>query len=162
MDAFGKPNLRVTTYETYATYIRNHIKPEIGNISVARLQPLQLQRLYARKLEGGQADGQGGGLSSNSVACIHKIMSRALAVKWEMIAKNVAEAVIPPRIQKKSQATSRPLTALSAFLISIAVFFSSTSKLCLASARAIEEMQTGCPVSTAKSSSTRLKNSSKK
>lgn len=99
MKSYGKTNLRQTTYGVYETYIRNHIIPEIGDMTITKLKAMHLQKLYAKKLIEGRKDGQAGGLAPSSVQTIHKIVSRALnmAVKWELLARNVAELVDPPK-----------------------------------------------------------------
>ncbi|GAW91904.1 integrase protein [Calderihabitans maritimus] len=105
LEDYGRTNLRQTTFESYETTIRLHIIPEIGNIPLANLKPAHLQKLYADKLKGGRADGKEGGLSPRTVRYIHAILKEALkhAVKWELVARSVAEAVDPPKERPKGQ-----------------------------------------------------------
>ncbi len=94
-------NLEVTTKEGYIQKIEKHIKPYLSNILLENLKPLHLQNFYEEKLKSGKLDGRGG-LSSRTVLAIHRIIHSALqqAVKWQLVARNVAEAVEPPKAKK--------------------------------------------------------------
>lgn len=99
MEVYCQANLRPTTYATHDSYIKNHIIPELGAIPLAKLKPLQIQKFLAGKLRSGRADKGTGGLSPNTVKYFHKIIRKALdqAVKWELVQRNVADAVTPPK-----------------------------------------------------------------
>jgi len=107
MEVHCKHNLAKTTYAIYDAHISNHIKPELGMIQVSKLKAFHLQQFYSKKLEGGRADKKSGGLSPKSVVGIHKVISSALkvAVTWELVVKNVAESISPPRIPETPQQT---------------------------------------------------------
>lgn len=107
METYGEINLKQTTRDKYQTNIDNHLRPALGHIKLAKLRPLHLQQLYVNKLKGGRADGKPKGLSSNTVRELHKIMNMALtaAVSWELVQRNVAEAITPPKaVPAKRQA----------------------------------------------------------
>lgn len=90
------PNDNLYSYETI---VRRHIVPALGKLPLQKLQPMHLQSLYSQKLQGGRADGKPGGLSPRTVRYIHSVIFEALkhAVKWQIVPRNVAEAVEPPR-----------------------------------------------------------------
>lgn len=94
-------NLKSTTLDGYKHNIENHIKPIIGNIYLDKLTPLHLQNLYSNRLESGRLKKEGG-LSKKSVLTIHRIIHRSLeqAVKWQLIPRNIADSVEPPKPQK--------------------------------------------------------------
>ena len=94
-------NLEVTTMEGYIQKIDKHIKPYLGNIVLENLKPLHLQNFYSEKLKSGKLNGEGG-LSERTVLALHRIIHSALeqAVKWQLIVRNVAEAVEPPKAKK--------------------------------------------------------------
>ncbi len=94
-------NLEITTKEGYIQKIDKHIKPYLGNIVLENLKPLHLQNFYCEKIRNGKLDGQGG-LSERTVLALHRIIHSALeqAVKWQLIARNVADAVEPPKAKK--------------------------------------------------------------
>lgn len=94
-------NLEITTKEGYVQKIDKHIKPYLGNIYIEDLKPLHLQNFYEEKLKNGRIDKKGG-LSPRTVLALHRIIHSALqqAVKWQLIIRNVAEAVEPPKAKK--------------------------------------------------------------
>lgn len=89
-----KASCSAKTLETYSGVVRKHILPAIGSLRLAKLAPQHLQRLYREK--------QDQGLTA-MVQTIHKILHRALnqALKWGLVARNVADAVDKPRHKAK-------------------------------------------------------------
>ena len=89
------------TFERYSSLIELWIRPELGALPLARLQPLHVQQLYSRALEGPRRDGRPGGLKPQSVLHIHRVLSEALkmAVRWQLAARNVCDAVEPPSVR---------------------------------------------------------------
>jgi integrase len=89
--------LRPKTIESYNSLIRMHIKPELGTVKLSRLRPDQLQKLYSTKLDSG--------LSTRTVQFIHSILHKTLdqALKWGLVARNVADLVDAPTVKKKAQ-----------------------------------------------------------
>ncbi len=94
-------NLSINTIEGYEQYINKHIKSSLGNIQLDKLKPLQLQSFYSEKLENGKINGKGG-LSKQTVRTLHRIIHGALtqAVKWQLVVRNVADCVEPPKPKK--------------------------------------------------------------
>ena len=87
------------TLERYTGIIRDHLAPALGAIQLTKLQPLQIQSHYSRALESGRKDGRTGGLSAQTVLHHHRVLFQALkqAVRWQLVGRNVCEAVDPPR-----------------------------------------------------------------
>jgi len=87
----AKPTLRPESYRRYQDVCRLYVIPEVGKTPLARLSPVQLQRLYASRLAAG--------LSPTSVALLHGVIHKALdqAMRWELVPRNVADLVTPPR-----------------------------------------------------------------
>ena len=100
---YAKPNVGGKTYEVYRNHLRTQIIPPLGAIPLARLSPLDLQGLYARLRTEGRKDGRPGGLSARTILHFHRILHKALdqAVKWRLVARNVCDAVEPPRPQQQ-------------------------------------------------------------
>ena len=92
-------DLRGTTIQSYEYIITKHIVPTLGAVRLEALKPLDLQGLYAKLSERG--------LSSRTVGYVHGLLYSALkqAVRWQIVARNVAEAVNPPRQVKHEVAT---------------------------------------------------------
>ena len=86
-----KARVSPRTYDRYAEVVRLHISPTIGRVQLGKLRPLQLEDLY-KKLEDG-------GLSRQTVLHVHRVLFTALrqAVRWQLVSRNVAEAVSSPR-----------------------------------------------------------------
>jgi len=99
--AAAKPSLRPRTYDRYEEYVRLHITPDIGRVSLTGLTPQHLQRLYAKKLEG---------LSPTTVNHLHATIHKGLstAVRWGALHRNVADFVDPPRPDRHEMATLNP------------------------------------------------------
>ena len=95
---YAATGVRPKTYHSYSQLARLHLVPSLGAIPLAHLQPLHLQSLYAAKLKAG--------LSPRSVRYLHAILHKALdhAVRWELAARNVADAVDPPRLHHREMA----------------------------------------------------------
>jgi len=91
-----KNRVAYSTYLHYEGYIKNHIKPALGNNKVQDLKPMQLQMFYDSLLASG-------GLSERSINHIHRIISNALnlGVRMGEIQRNVATAVDPVPVKKK-------------------------------------------------------------
>lgn len=89
-------SLRSSTFRSYQDLIRLHVKPEIGKVKLAKLSPRQIQSLLNKKLKGG--------LSPRRCEYIYAVLHRALgqAERWELIARNPARLVSPPRPKKKA------------------------------------------------------------
>lgn len=91
MEQSAKPRLKATTFESYKHYINRHIKPALGNRALARLTAPEVQRFLNEKAATG--------LRPRTVQYLHGILRAALnrAVKWQLIPRNVATLVDPPR-----------------------------------------------------------------
>ncbi len=75
--------------------VRVHIKPALGKAKLDRLSAFQLQSFYRMKLDSG--------LSPRTVQIIHATLYKSLkqAVKWQLVPRNVAQSVDPPKASKK-------------------------------------------------------------
>lgn len=100
------------THEKYADLVRLHVAPTLGNVKLGKLKPLHVQELYRRLDERG--------LSAQSILHVHRMLFTALrqAVRWQLVSRNVAEAVTPPRPGKKQ---IPPVTAAMAGSVLTAV-----------------------------------------
>jgi integrase len=89
-----KQSVRPRTYERYEEIARLHIIPALGRHKLQQLSAQHVQAFYTQKLEAG--------LSALTVISFHNLLHKALdtAVKWNMVARNVCDAVSPPRRQR--------------------------------------------------------------
>lgn len=119
---YAKIKVRVSSHKTYEGYIKNHIKPNIGNIPLTKLTTLDLQMMYQKLLTGGRVDrlksqNQPKGLSAKTVRNLNQIISSAmkLAMEQKLIAHNPADGCALPRVEHREMKTL-PAEQLAAFL----------------------------------------------
>lgn len=109
LNSYVATNCSLATARSYKSEVRCHLIPALGAIPLTHLQPQHLQSYYAHALSQGRVDGKGG-LSARTVRYHDHILSNALnhAVKMGLLVRNVAEAVDPPRPEKRNMATLAP------------------------------------------------------
>ena len=119
---YAKIKVRLSSHQTYKGYIKNHIKPNIGDIPLEKLTTLDLQRLYKTLLARGRVDRleskwQPRGLSPKTVRNIHQILSSALKLAQEqrIILTNPAEGCALPKVEHREMKTL-PVEQLQSFL----------------------------------------------
>jgi len=102
---YAGPNVTTKTHERYEQLIHNNIVPVLGNVALDEITPIQIQSFYSHLLRDGRLDGAGG-LSPQTVMHIHRLLRKALAQaeRWEIISRNPADRVDPPRIPRKEMA----------------------------------------------------------
>lgn len=83
--------VRESTYEANTWAVKTHLEPAFGKVKLTKLTPAHVQGFYRSKLDAG--------LSPSTVHKLHTVLHKALkqAVRWNMIPRNVTEAVTPPR-----------------------------------------------------------------
>lgn len=93
-EEFCMKELSPTTYESYRRNLDKYILREFGKLKLEDLSPLHLQTFYNKcmKLD----------LSKKTILYLHRIIHSALnkAVMWQLLSKNVADNVKPPRPEK--------------------------------------------------------------
>lgn len=107
------------TAQVYQIIIEKHLVPALGSIRLQKLTPERIEAYYTHKLSNGRRDGKGG-LSPRTVRHHHTLLHVALetAVKWRLVARNVADAVVPPKYRRKEMRTFDQ-DGLNAFLRSV-------------------------------------------
>ena len=90
----AQPNVRPRTFIRYRELIQLHILPALGKVKLQKLSPQHLQKFYNQKLEQGSAP--------QSVKHMHRLLHKALndALKWNLVSRNVCDAVEAPRVPK--------------------------------------------------------------
>lgn len=94
LEDYAKRSLRVTTYQFYEGWTRRHIIPQLGKIRLTQLRANHINQFLTKMSDSG--------LSNRSVGMILAILKQALnkAVKWELIIKNPADLVSPPKVNE--------------------------------------------------------------
>jgi len=100
---YAETKVSPKTLERYRGIVDQHLIPELGHLPLARLQPLHIQGHYTKLMKGGRKDGREGGLSPQTILHHHRLLHKALemAVKWLIVARNVADAVEPPTVTER-------------------------------------------------------------
>ena len=109
---WAKVKVRPSSHQTYQGYIENHIKPRIGDIPLAKLTTLDLQKLYKGLLAGGrvertEAKHQPEGLSAKTVRNINQVISSALdfAKEQHLLISNPTDGCALPKPSRKEMKT---------------------------------------------------------
>jgi integrase len=112
-ETYAVTNTTKRTYVSYRSVLDNHLIPGLGRIYLSSLEPQQIQDYYARQLNVGRSDGNGG-LSARSVLYHHRILTKALdhAVRMGVLVRNVAKVVSPPRVARKTMNILDPEQAM--------------------------------------------------
>ena len=89
------------THERYGEICRNNIVALLGQVRLGELKPVHISKAWAKALESGRVDG--GPLSPRTVHHMHTVFKSALeqAVNWEMLLRNPAAKVDPPKVAKE-------------------------------------------------------------
>jgi len=107
----GAVAARVTakTASDYASLLRLHVTPSLGDRKLSQLASVDIQKLYTGMLERG--------LSARTIRYTHAVLSSALqqAVKWDLLSRNPAKAVDLPRNDQREMKVLSPEQA-TAFL----------------------------------------------
>lgn len=100
--AHVKAQVSARSHERYAEIARKNLSPLLGGILLAKLQPMQISEAYSKALVSGRRDGSGG-LSPRTVHHMHRVLKQALGqgLRWQLIPRNPAEAVVPPRVERR-------------------------------------------------------------
>jgi integrase len=103
----ARPTVRPSTYASYAGHVHHHLIPALGHHQLTKLTPQHVQKMMQTMTAKG--------LSPRTVAYARAVLRRALgyAVKWSLVARNVATLVDPPR------AVRTPVQPLSAAQVRI-------------------------------------------
>lgn len=101
-----KSQVSPRSYERYCEIARKNIAPLLGAVHLSKLKPTQISAAYAKALSSGRRDGKGG-LAPTTVLYMHRLIKKALgqAVRWELLSRNVADAVDPPKIERTALTT---------------------------------------------------------
>lgn len=96
-----KAQVSPKSHARYSELARKNIVPLIGSVVLTQLKPSMISAAYTTALTEGRRD-RTGGLSAQTVTHMHRVLKQALAqaVKWELLHRNPADAVDPPRTER--------------------------------------------------------------
>jgi len=95
----GAHGLARKTHERYLQLANAQVIPHLGHLALQALRPAHIDRWHSVLLTSGGKDGRP--LSPRTVGHAHRVLHRALerAVKSELVARNVAHAIEPPKVE---------------------------------------------------------------
>jgi integrase len=102
---YARPSVAPRTYERYAEIVNRHLIPQLGGLALARLQPAHIVAA--------ERGWEEAGLSASTVLKFHRLLREALhhAVRWRLLAINPADAVTPPRVDRREMSVLSPSQA---------------------------------------------------
>jgi integrase len=89
-----KPLVSPKTFERYSSIARVNIKPALGLILLAKLQPIHVSTAYSSALVR---------LAPRTVHHMHRVLSQALkqAVRWRLLLRNPCDDCDPPKLERR-------------------------------------------------------------
>ncbi|MBC7107125.1 MAG: site-specific integrase, partial [Firmicutes bacterium] len=95
LEVFKKPHVRQTTWENYEVIVRRHVPDKLAATPLEKLRAEELQKLYLAK--------EKEDLAPRTIRLLHVVIHAALkqAVKLGYVARNVADAATPPRVERR-------------------------------------------------------------
>jgi integrase len=103
----AEPSLRPAVFDAYSSYVDHHIIPSLGRIPLTRLTPQDVNGLTGLMM---RPKPEGKGLSPRTAAHARAILRGALseALRWGMVARNVAALANAPRVQEAEMIAFTP------------------------------------------------------
>jgi integrase len=104
---YAKRAVAPRTYERYSEIVALHLNPSLGSLGLSQLRPAHIVAAERAWHEGG--------LSAATVLKFHRLLREALhhAVRWQMLAVNPADAVTPPRVERREMSVLSPDQAMA-------------------------------------------------
>jgi len=101
-----KSQVTPKSHERYSGIVNQNLSPALGAVHLTKLKPAQISAAYSAALASGRRDGTGG-LAPRTVGHMHRVLKQALgqAIRWELLTRNPADAVDPPKIEWKPMQT---------------------------------------------------------
>jgi integrase len=115
LPAVAAEGRRPGTVANYRIHVTAHIIPALGGIELQQLSPAHLNSFYRVLLSEGRRNGRP--MAQKTVRNVHNILHRALqdALRWGLVARNVATAANPPAGKSPERAVWTP-TELRTFI----------------------------------------------
>ena len=115
LPAVAAQGRRPGTVANYRIHVTAHIIPALGGIELQQLSPAHLNSFYRALLSEGRRNGRP--MAQKTVRNVHNILHRALqdALRWGLVARNVASAANPPAGKSPERAVWTP-TELGTFV----------------------------------------------
>lgn len=102
LETYARPTVKLSTYCSYEMMTRVHVKPSLGDIPLAKLDPVTLQEFFNQKHSCGKTTGEGG-LSAKTLRNLRNMLHLSFeqARKNGLLRRNLVEGVRLPKDPKK-------------------------------------------------------------
>jgi integrase len=92
-------DVRPSTAQLYETIVNAYVVPHLGSVRLQELAPAHLKALYTTLAKTGRRGGKP--LAAKTIRNVHTTLHRALrdAVEEELVVRNVADVVRPPKVE---------------------------------------------------------------
>lgn len=102
LDTTVAHQVKPSTLHNYRQMVEYYLDRDIGQQELTKLTPREIQTMYHKRLQAG--------LSARTVQLMHAVLRRALqqAVEWQLVPRNVADAVKKPRLERKETVALTP------------------------------------------------------
>jgi integrase len=102
LETSAKPRVRERTFADYESLATRYLLPALAHRKLSNITAAEIQSIYA--------DMQRRGLSARTVRYAHSVLHGTLeqAVKWQMLARNVAKLVDLPRQERREMRALTP------------------------------------------------------
>lgn len=99
LEVYAKGSISPSTYTSYETYIRGHLKPYFIKTKLSDLTATDLQKFINYKQGNGRLDGKSGGISPKTIKNMKNMIHAALqqALMNNLVSKNISELVRTPK-----------------------------------------------------------------
>ncbi len=90
-----REGLKANTVQSYRDTARRYITPHLGRVKLEKLRPLDVeQMLFELRKEGKSAS-----ISAYALRVLKMALQQG--VRWQMLPRNIADAVHPPKVERQ-------------------------------------------------------------
>ena len=97
-----REGIRPNTAQSYRDTVKRYIIPHLGRSQLEKLRPLDIEHLLTKLRQDGK--------SASMTAYTLRVLKMALqqGVRWQMLPRNVADAIKPPKVERREMQYWKP------------------------------------------------------
>jgi integrase len=129
-----RATVKRSTFRRYEQLLRNHVLPGVGAVQVKKLQPGQLESIYAEVVRSG--------LAPQTAVHVHRVVHAMLATatRWQIVGRNVASLAKPPRVEHREMRTLTPDEVKQLFAAAVGTRLDALWRLAIGTGMRLGEM----------------------
>ena len=116
LEEYARKQMETTSLERSEDALNKLILPALGNLKLAKIQPLHIQRFYDSLIKNGyDFQGKHKNYKTNTLKRIHQIISSTLntAVRWQLIESNPCSRISSPKANNSTAPASSAVKCFS-------------------------------------------------